>query len=77
MGSGIGLEAKVHGAWYRAFDDLSSYFLCSNDSNGIRMSRKLIGGTGMGRNLVRENGVCARSCEAPLIPRGAKSRPAR
>jgi hypothetical protein len=60
MGSGIGLEAKVHGEWYRIFDNLSRYSLCSNDSNGMRMGRKLIRGMGMHGNLVRENGVCVR-----------------
>jgi hypothetical protein len=33
-------------------DNLSRYFLCSNDSNGVRMGRKLIRGMGMGGNLV-------------------------
>ena len=40
-------------------DNLSRYFLCSNDSNGMRMGRKLIRGMGMDGNLVRGNGVCA------------------
>ena len=39
-------------------DNLSRYFLYSNDSNGMRMGRKLIRGMGMGGNLVRENGLC-------------------
>jgi len=60
MGSGIGLEAKVHGVWYRVSDDLSSYFLCSNDSNRALMGRKLIRGLEMRGNLVLENGVCVR-----------------
>jgi len=60
MGSGIGLEAKVHGVCYRVFDTLSSYFFYSNDSNRMHMARKLIRGMGMGRNLVRENSVCVR-----------------
>jgi hypothetical protein len=54
MGSGIGLEAKVHAIRYRVSDNLSSYFLCSNDSNGIHMGRKLMSGMGMHRNLARE-----------------------
>jgi hypothetical protein len=41
-------------------DNLSRYSLCSNDSNGVRMGRKWLGGMGMDGNLVRENGVCAR-----------------
>jgi hypothetical protein len=41
-------------------DNLSRYMLCSNDSNGGWMERKLIRRTGMRGNLVRENGVCAR-----------------
>ena len=45
-------------------DNLSRYFSCSNDSNGGRMGRKLIRGMGMGGNLVRENGVCARPVAA-------------
>ena len=60
MGSGIGLEAKVHGVCYRAFDDLSIYLLCGNDSNGMRVGRKLIRGMRMRGHLVRENGVCVR-----------------
>lgn len=38
-------------------DDLSSYFLCSNDSNGLDRLRKLMRGLGMCGNLVVENGV--------------------
>ena len=57
MGSGIGLEAKVHGVWYRVSDDLSSYFLYSNDSNGVFVGCKLIRGLGMRGNLVLENCV--------------------
>jgi hypothetical protein len=45
-------------------DNLSRYFLCSNDSNGGRMRRKWLRGRGMDRNLVRENGVCARLGQA-------------
>src|SRR4029077_15239070 len=60
MGSGIELEAKVHGAWYRVSDILSSYFLCSNNSKRTPMRRKLIRGMGMHGNLVRENGVCGK-----------------
>jgi hypothetical protein len=41
-------------------DNLSSYLLYSNDSNGVYMVRKLIRGMGMHGNLVRENGVCVR-----------------
>ena len=41
-------------------DNLSKYFLCSNDPNGARMEPKLIRGMGMDGNLVRGNGVCAR-----------------
>ena len=41
-------------------DNLSRYFLCSNDSNDMRMGRKLLSGMGMDGSLVRENGVCAR-----------------
>ena len=41
-------------------DNLSIYFLCSNDSNSVRMGPKLIRGGGMDRNLVRENGVGVR-----------------
>jgi hypothetical protein len=33
-------------------DNVSRYFSCSNDSNGLRMGRKLIRGMGMGGNLV-------------------------
>jgi hypothetical protein len=40
-------------------DDLSSYFLSSNDSNGVPMGRKLIRALGMGENLVIENDVPA------------------
>ena len=39
-------------------DNLSSYFLYSNDSNGRNLGRKLLRGMGMHGNLVRENGVC-------------------
>jgi|HubBroStandDraft_1064217.scaffolds.fasta_scaffold553298_1 hypothetical protein len=39
-------------------DDLSSYFLCSNDSNGKRIGRKLNRGMGMRGNSVLENGGC-------------------
>jgi hypothetical protein len=45
-------------------DNLSRYFLCSNDSNGVWMGRKWIRGMGMGGNLVRGNGVCA----GPVAP---------
>jgi hypothetical protein len=38
-------------------DDLSSYFLCSNESNGVGMGCELIRGLGMRGNLVREDGV--------------------
>jgi hypothetical protein len=41
-------------------DNLSRYFLCSNDSNDMRMGRKLLSGMGMDGSLVRGNGVCAR-----------------
>jgi hypothetical protein len=41
-------------------DDLSSYFLCSNDSNGVRSGRKFIRGLGMRGDLTFENGVCVR-----------------
>jgi len=41
-----------------ARDALSSYFLCSNDSNGVLMGRKLTGGLGMRGILVIENCVC-------------------
>jgi hypothetical protein len=40
-------------------DNLSRYFLCSNDSNGVRMGPELIKGMGMDGNSVRGNGVCA------------------
>ena len=66
MGSRIALEAKVHGAWYRVFDDLSSYFLCSNDSNDMRVGRKLIKGMGMHGKLAHENGVCVRAWVSPV-----------
>jgi hypothetical protein len=39
-------------------DNLSSYFLYSNDSNGRNLRRKSLRGMGMHGNLVRENGVC-------------------
>jgi hypothetical protein len=42
-------------------DNLSRYFLCSNDSNGARMGRKLIGGMGMRGKLVRGNDGCVGS----------------
>ena len=42
------------------FDGLSSYFLCSNDSNRQHTACKLIKGMGMHGNLVRENDVCMR-----------------
>ena len=35
-------------------DNVSRYFLYSNDSNDGRMGRKLLGGMGMSGNLVRE-----------------------
>ena len=57
MGSGSGLEAKIHGVWYRVSDNLSSYFLYSNDSNGVFVGCKLIRGLGMRGNLVLENCV--------------------
>jgi hypothetical protein len=60
MGRASGLEVDVHGEYYRVFDNLSRSFLCSNDSNGMRMRRELIRGMGMHENLVRENGVCVR-----------------
>jgi hypothetical protein len=41
-------------------DNLSRYFLCSNDSNDGRVGRKLVRGMGMRGNLVRGNGVCVR-----------------
>jgi hypothetical protein len=45
-------------------DNVSRYFLCSNDSNGVRMGRKWLRGMGMRGNLVRGNGVCARPVAA-------------
>ena len=51
-GRWAGLEADVHERFYHACDDLSSYFLCSNDSNGALMGLKLIRGLGMRGNLV-------------------------
>jgi hypothetical protein len=45
---------------YRAFDALSSYFLCSNDSNGVCVARKLVRALEMSGNWVRENGVWLR-----------------
>jgi hypothetical protein len=44
-----------------ARDDLSSYFLYSNDSNGVHMRRKLITGLGMRGNLALKIGICERS----------------
>ena len=41
-------------------DNVSSYFLCSNDSNRMPMRRKLIRGLGMRENLALEDGVCGR-----------------
>jgi hypothetical protein len=38
-------------------DDVSSYFLCSNDSNGMHMRRKSIRGLEMRGNLVVEGPV--------------------
>lgn len=40
-------------------DALSSYFLCSNDSNHLYLGRKVMKGMGMCGKLVRENGVYA------------------
>jgi len=77
MGSGSGREAKVHGEWYRIFDNLSRYFLCSNDSNGIRMGRKLIRVLGMGGNLVRASGVCVRPRLSTVGPEGSKIKESR
>jgi hypothetical protein len=57
-GRGSGVEVDVHGRSTVTRDNLSRYFLCSNDSNGMWMGRKLIRGMGMRGNLVRENGVC-------------------
>jgi len=56
-------------------DDLSSYFLCGNDSNGVLMGRKLIRGLGMRGNLALENGVRAGFGQSPQVAREAKSRP--
>ena len=44
-------------------DVLSSYFLCSNDSNRMLVRRKLIIGLGMRGNLALENGTL---CEVRL-----------
>jgi|HubBroStandDraft_5_1064220.scaffolds.fasta_scaffold1801581_1 hypothetical protein len=64
-------------------DNLSRYFLCSNDSNGVRMGRKWLRGMGMRANLVRGNGVCARLVvasegsevkSAVCIPQGVEGR---
>jgi hypothetical protein len=41
-------------------DNLSRYFLSSNNSNGVRVERNSIRGMGMEGNMVRENGVCGR-----------------
>jgi len=56
-------------------DDLSSYFLYGNDSNGMLMGRKLIRGLGMRGNFVCENEVCARFGQSPQVAREADSRP--
>jgi hypothetical protein len=58
-GQGWKAAFTVYGTASR--DNLSRSFLCSNDSNGLRMACKLIRGLGMGGNLVLENGVCMRS----------------
>jgi hypothetical protein len=58
------MEAKVHGVWYRIFDNLSRPFLCSNDSKRLRMGRKSLRGMGMRGNLARGNGVCVRPAKA-------------
>jgi hypothetical protein len=42
-------------------DALSSYFLCSNDSNRVYLGRKVMVGMGMRGNLARENGGYMRS----------------
>src|SRR5580704_12374204 len=76
MGSRIGLGAKVHGVWYRICDNLSRYFLCSNDSNGVRMGRKLTRGMGMHGNFVCGDGVCVRLAGPRRVPTGARSSPA-
>lgn len=41
-------------------DNLSRSFLYSNDSNGVRVGRKLIREMGMHGNMVRENSVYGR-----------------
>jgi len=56
-------------------DDLSSYFLFSNDSNGWLMGRKLIKGLGMRGDLALENGVFVRPGQGLQVAREAESRP--
>jgi hypothetical protein len=57
-GAGWKAMFTVYGTATR--DNVSIYFLCSNDSNGARMGRKWLRGMGMDGNLVRGNGVYAR-----------------
>ena len=65
MGRGSGLKARIHNEQYQIYDNFSRYFLCSNDSNGMRVERKLIRGIGIRGDLVRKNGVCV----TPAKPR--------
>jgi hypothetical protein len=61
IGRGSGLEAKVHMGWYHVSDNLSRYFLYSNDSNLLGIECNLLRGMGMHGNLVRENDACGRT----------------
>jgi hypothetical protein len=59
--TGRGWKSIFTGYLTASRDDLSSYFLCSNDSNGVRIGRKLISGLRMRENLALKNGICERS----------------
>jgi hypothetical protein len=48
-------------------DNSSRYFLCSNDSNGMRMGRKLARVIGIRGNLVHESGLDAGSARARIF----------
>jgi hypothetical protein len=48
-------------------DNLSRYSLCSNDSNGVRMGRKLVRGIGIRGNLGHENGLGVDSAKARIF----------
>src|SRR5277367_4134144 len=72
---GQGPERKENAGWKSMFtvyvtatrDNLSRYSLCSNDSNGGRMERKLVRGIGIRGNLVHENGLGVDSAKARVL----------